>query len=371
MKIQVRKPFFPDSSILKIQKNINESLKIGRLSLGKNVSEMEKRFAKYLKIKYVVAVSSATAGLHISLLSSNIKQGDEVIVPPKTFISTANAAIYCNAKPIFCDVDEDSFNLDPKKLQKLITKKTRAIIPVHIGGNICHMDEILEIATRNNLTVIEDAAHAHGATLQKKKAGTFGDLGVFSFYPDKVMASSDGGIIVTNNKSHYDQIQLLRNIGRKKMGEYDFTEIGYNYRMNEIQAIIVLEQLRILPEMLKKRRKIASIYDEELKDLKDLKIQKIEKNVQSSYYAYILRLTNGNLKNLVKKLSRKGIETTPMFTSLYKTKIYKKILEKKYEKCPISELLDDQTFTIPLHPGLIEKEIHYVTKEIKNIINKN
>ena len=201
MKIQVRKPFFPHSSILKIQKNINQSLKIGRLSLGKNVSEMEKRFAKYLKIKYAVAVSSATAGLHISLLSSNIKQSDEVIVPPKTFISTANAVIYCNAKPIFCDVDEDSFNLDPKKLQKLITKKTRAIIPVHIGGNICHMDEILEIATKNNLAVIEDAAHAHGATLQKKKAGTFGDLGVFSFYPDKVMASSDGGIIVTNNKS--------------------------------------------------------------------------------------------------------------------------------------------------------------------------
>jgi len=254
MKIQVRKPFFPDSSILKIQKNINESLKIGRLALGKNVLEMEKRFAKYLKIKYVVAVSSATAGLHLSLLSSNIKQGDEVIVPPKTFISTANAAIYCNAKPIFCDVDEDSFNLDPKKLQKLITKKTRAIIPVHIGGNICHMDEILEIATKNNLTVIEDAAHAHGATLQKKKAGTFGDLGVFSFYPDKVMASADGGIIVTNNKSHYDQIQLLRNIGRKKMGEYDFTEIGYNYRMNEIQAVIASEQLLQLPKMLKRRR---------------------------------------------------------------------------------------------------------------------
>lgn len=371
MKIQVRKPYFPDNSIIKIQKKINESLKIGRLALGQNVSEMEEKFAKYLKIKYAVGVSSATAGLHISLLSLNIKPGDEIIIPPKTFISTANAAIYCNAKPIFCDVDNDSFNLDSKKLQKLITKKTRAIIPVHIGGNICQMDEILEIATKNNLAVIEDAAHAHGATLQKKKAGTFGDLGVFSFYPDKVMSSADGGMIVTNNKSHYEQLQLLRNIGRKKAGVYDFTEIGYNYRMNEIQAIIVLEQLRILPEMLKKRRKIASIYDEELSDLKNLKIQKIEKNVQSSYYAYILKLTNGNLRKIIKELTRKGIETTPMFTSLYKTTIYKKILQNKYKKCPISELLDEQTFTIPLHPGLTKEEMYYVIKEIKNLTNIN
>ena len=365
MKVQLRKPFFPNESILKIQHQIKDILKSGQLTLGKRVKLFEENFAKYFNMKYTIGVSSATAGLHISLLSLDIKQGDEVIVPAKTFISSANAALYCNAKPVFCDVDEFTFQLDPSKIEHLITKKTKAIIPVHLGGNICDMNKIKKIAKKYNLSIVEDAAHAHGATLNGKFAGTFGKLGVFSFYPDKIMASSDGGMIVTNSRQLFDKLILLRNIGRKEIGKYDYTEIGYNYRMNEVQAILAQEQLRLLPKMLKKRREIAKRYNLGFKELSNIRIQKISQNVNSGYYAYIMKLTKGNLDKFRKKLLDKGIETSPMFTTVYKTNAYKKL--KKIDCfCPISEKLDTQTFTIPLHPGLTSKQIDYVIKEIKN-----
>jgi len=367
MNVQLRKPFFPKRSIQKIQSQIKNVLINGKLTLGKNVELFEKKFSNFQGMKYAVAVSSATAGLHLSLLSVGIKKNDEIIVPAKTFISTANAALYCNATPKFCDVDESTFQLDPKNLKKLITKKTKAIIPVHIGGNVCPMKEIIEIAEVNNIRIVEDAAHAHGSTLNNKKAGSFGDIGVFSFYPDKVMASSDGGIIVTNNHMIYQKLLLLRNVGRKKIGNYEYSEIGYNYRMNEIQAILALEQLHLLPKMLKKRRQIASVYNMKFKELPNLQIPTILPTVKSSYYAYILRLTKGNLKKTRKKLSSRGIETSPMFFSVYKTEAYEKLFGIR-KLCPISEKLDKQTFTIPLHPGLTNIEVDYVIKQIKNIL---
>ena len=365
MKVQLRKPFFPQQSILNIQKKIKNVLKSGQLTLGENVKLFEKDFAKFLNIKYAVAVSSATAGLHLSLLSLGIKNDDEVIVPAKTFISTANAALYCNAKPIFCDVNEDTFQLEPSVLEGLITNKTKVVIPVHLGGNICDMKKIQKIAKKNDLIVIEDAAHAHGSTLDGKMAGTFGKAGVFSFYPDKIMASSDGGIIVTNNHSMFEKLLLLRNVGRKEIGKYDYTEIGYNYRMNEVQAILAQEQLKLLPKILKKRRDIAKKYNSELKENSILQNQKIFSNVNSGYYAYIMKITNGKLNQLRKKLLEKGIETSPMFQTIYKTTIYKKLLGKIKNICPISEKLDKQTFTIPLHPSLSNKQVNYVIDQIK------
>jgi len=370
MKIQLRKPFFPEKRITKIQSQIRKVLRSGQLTLGKNVSSFENSFARFLNMKYGIAVTSGTAGLHVALLSLNIKKGDEVIVPAKTFISTANAAVYCNAKPIFCDVDEDTFQIDPANLSKLINKRTKAIIPVHIAGNVCKMDEILEISRKKGIAVVEDAAHAPGATLRKKKAGTFGDIGVFSFYPDKVMASSDGGIMVTNNRNIYEKAILFRNVGRPLIGKYDFSVIGYNYRMNEIQAIIAIEQLKLLPMMLKRRRKLAKIYDDSLNSIKNIKKQKITPEVEPSYYAYVLRLLRGNLSSLRNTLLKKGVETSPMFTTLYKTKPYLKLIKTTLEKCPISEKLDKQTFTIPLHVGMTNNQVEYVCRNIKQIINQ-
>jgi perosamine synthetase len=368
MKIQVRKPFFPPKSIDNIQKNIRKILESGQLTLGENVNSFESKFSKFHKIKYACGVSSATAGLHLSLLALDIKKGDQVIIPAKTFISTANAALYCNATPIFCDVDDTTFQMDPLKLKKLINKNTKAIIPVHLGGNVCPMDEILEISNKENISIVEDAAHAHGATYNKQYAGTFGRIGVFSFYPDKVMASTDGGMIVTNDSKIQEKLELLRNVGRKKLGKHDFSVIGYNYRMNEIQAILGNEQLQLLPYMLKKRRAIAEKYDLELNELKSLNIQMIKPNVNSAYYSYIVRLVKGNLKNLRIRLAEQNIETSSIFTSIYKTKPYEKIFGKRNGLCPITEILDSQTFTIPLHPGLQQKDMLYIIKNLKKFV---
>jgi perosamine synthetase len=365
MKVQLRKPYFPQKSINKIQPEIKKVLQSGRLTLGENVKKLEVEFAKFESSKYAVAVSSATSGLHISLLGLNIKKGDEVIVPAKTFISTANAVLYCNAKPVFCDVDEDTFQLNPEKLLKLITKKTKAIIPVHLGGNISPMKEILKISHNNNLKIVEDCAHAHGSTMNNKKSGTFGDIGVFSFYPDKIIASCDGGIIVTDNSKVFEKLQLLRNVGRKQLGQDIFSEIGFNYRMNEIQAILALEQLKILPKMIKRRRQVAKIYDDAFKDLSELQSQKIPKNVENSYYAYILRLKNKNLFTFLDKLTKKGIETSLMFKTIYRHKAYQKNFKIR-NHCPISEKLDKETFTIPLHAGIKNEEVEFVINTIKN-----
>lgn len=369
MKVQLRRPFFPNRSIIKIKKDIENTLKTGTLTLGENLQLFERRFAKFQKMRYACAVSSGTAGLHLALLSIGVSKGDEVIVPTKTFISTANAALYCNATPIFCDVDDQTFQIDPFKLKKLITKKTKAIIPVHLGGNICLMNEILEIGQQHDVVIVEDAAHAHGSTMNRKKAGSFGTLGIFSFYPDKILASSDGGLIVTNDHKLYEKLTLLRNVGRERLGKYDFSLIGYNYRMNEIQAIIANEQLNLLKLMIDKRRKIASNYDDELGSLEDIMIQKINPGVKSSYYAYILRLMRGNLNKLRMKLAKLGIETSPMFTSLHKTKPYVDIFGRREGLCPVSEQLDNETFTIPLHPAMNSTDINFVIKSLKKFVN--
>ena len=364
--IKLRKPYFPEKSIQKIQNKISLALKNGQLTLGENVDVFEKKFARFTESRFACGVSSATAGLHISLLSLGIKQNDEVIIPSKTFISTANAAVYCNAKPIFCDVQENTFQIDPNHVKKLITKRTKAIIAVHLGGNVCDMNQLLEISKQNNIPIIEDASHAHGATLNRKKAGTFGLTGVFSFYPDKVMSSADGGIIITKDSNVYEKILELRNVGRKNLGEHNYNRIGYNYRMNELQAVLLNEQLRLLPSMLKKRREIAKVYDKQLQSINNVVRQSIPKSVKSSYYAYILRLTKGNLEKLRKKLYQKGIETSPMFTTVYKMKAYADIIDNVHP-CKISEKLDKQTFTIPLHPGLTRNEMNKVVNEIKKI----
>ncbi|MGB6464518.1 MAG: DegT/DnrJ/EryC1/StrS family aminotransferase [Nitrosotalea sp.] len=370
MKVQLRKPFFPPTSISKINTEIGRVLRNGRLVLGEHLKRFEAEFAQFVGTKYACAVSSGTAGLHLSLLSLGIGHGDEVIVPAKTFISTAHAAMYCNATPVFCDVDEETFLIDPSKFKKLITKKTKAVIPVHVGGNMCAMDEIMEIAKKHKMAVIEDAAHAHGSEFRKKKAGSIGTAGVFSFYPDKIMASSDGGIITTNDKNIYEKLDLLRNVGRRNLGNYEFSIIGYNYRMNEIQAIIAREQLRLLPKMIKRRKEIVSIYDSELNGIKILRKQKIESDVVPVYYAYILRLVKGNLEKFRTALLKKGVETSPIFTSLHKTKPYVDVFGKRDGLCPISEELDSQTFTIPLHPAMTDKKIHYVIKTIKNLVKE-
>jgi len=334
--MNLRKPYFPYDNIVNIQGKIGEALQSGWLTLGENVNTFEESFAYEVGSKYAVGVSSATAGLHCALLSMGIGKGDEVIVPAKTFISTASAVLYTGATPVFCDVDEGSFNIDTYKIKELITDKTKAIIPVHLAGNMCKMKSIQNFG----IPIIEDAAHGHGSELFGQRAGTFGKMGVFSFYPDKIMASCDGGIVVTDDYDMYKKLLLFRNMGREELGSHDYTELGYCYRMNEIQAILAQSQLDILPQMIKTRRAIAELYD-------DTGIPHQRILGESGYYTYI-----------IKGPEPKGIPHSPMFQTLYKNTIFKKM--GLTGNCPISEYLDGRLWTVPLHAGMTRDEIREV-----------
>lgn len=344
-----------------ILQNVKASLQSGILTLGPHMKQFEDNFSNYLGIKHSLGVTSATAGLHLAMLALDVQNG-EVIVPSKTFVSTPNAAIYCSAKPVFCDVDPLTYNMDPSSLKKLITKKTKAIIPVHVAGNPCEMDEIMEIADSNSIPVVEDAAHAHGATYKGKKCGTIGKIGVFSFYPDKILSSSDGGAVVTNDKEIADRVHLLRNVGRAALGQYDVLEIGFNYRMNEMQAILVQEQLKHITEMLEKRKLLAQRYDQNLNNIENLGIQAKKEYVSHSYYAYVIRVHGINRETFRAYLKERGVESSPMFEPIYLTTKYLGMYsEYKQGLNPVSEKVSMETISIPLHPGLTLEDVDYVS----------
>lgn len=362
--MQLRRPFFPPDSSERILSRVKDALNSGVLTLGPNVKKFEEDFGKYLGMSHVLGVTSATAGLHLAMLALEIHDG-EVIVPSKTFVSTANAPIYCGAKPVFCDIDSETYNMDPNFLKKLISPKTRAIIPVHVAGHPCDMDEIMEIANSKGIPVVEDAAHAHGAEYKGRKCGTMGIIGVFSFYPDKIMASSDGGAVVTNDKRLADRIHLFRNVGRQALGQYDVLEIGYNYRMNEMQAILVSEQLSLLPEMLKARRALARRYDGNLLDVDGIITPPVKGYAMHSYYAYVIRVPKFDQEKFRKYLSENGVESSPMFKPVYLSSRYLGMYsEFKPGLNPISEKISQETASIPLHPGLTEEDIDYTSQVI-------
>lgn len=367
-RVQLRKPYFPSESIDRILDNVRASLESGILTLGPHTRRFEENFARYLGCSRVLGVTSATAGLHIALLALGIASG-EVIVPSKTFVSTANAPIYCGAKPVFCDIDPSTYNMDTNYLKQAITEKTKAIIVVHIAGHPCEMDEIMELAQSRAIPVIEDAAHAHGAEYKNRKCGTIGDIGVFSFYPDKILSSSDGGAVVTNDEKVAEKVHLLRNIGRPALGQYDVLEIGYNYRMNEMQAILANEQLSLLPFMLEKRRTLAERYNRNLKDIDGMIVPYSKPYVRHSYYAYVIRVLG--IERIIFKniLLEKGVESSPMFDPVYLSTRYLNMYEEyKAGLNPVSEQVSKETISIPLHPALGESDVDYVSDVIISTI---
>ena len=269
------------------KKAVSEVLSSEIIASGPKTEEFEKKFAKFVGTKYAITSTSGTTALHLSLLSLGIKKGDEVIVPSFTFIASANTVIFCDAKPVFCDVDPRTFNIDPGKIKKLITKKTKAIMPVHMYGQPADMKPISETAKKHGLYVIGDAAQAHGASYNKKKIGSFGNLECFSFYPTKNMTTGEGGMLTTNNKEIFERAMSIRNHGRSKTKwGYEHKRIGYNYRITDITAAIGLEQLKKLPKFNKKRKQNANFLN---KNLENIEIPYVIKNAEHVYHQYTIK----------------------------------------------------------------------------------
>ena len=357
-------PNFPEEDIPKIMEKLKEPLLSGFLTQGPNVQEFEETWRRYIGTRHAIAVNSCTAALHIALECISIGKGDEVIVPSNTFVSTANVVLFCGAKPVFAEIDPRTFNIDPEDVENRITDKTRAIIPVHLAGQPCEMDKIMEIAGEHNLYVVEDAAHAHGSVYRGKKCGTFGIANCFSFYPTKVMAGAEGGIITTDDDEVAEKARRLRNCGRGGMGPLEITEIGYNYRMNELQAILCLYQMDNLEMLLDRRKIIADYYAEGLNEIEGIEPPHKIDDVICSYYTYIVKVRSDRDK-LRERLNHRGIGTSIMYHPVHLQPVYRKLFGYKEGMLPITEEVSKRVVSLPIYPKMSEVDVDYVVSALK------
>ena len=350
-----------------ISKAIREVISRGDFILGKDVLEFENEFSKECGCQFGVGVNSGTDALFLSILSLGIGPQDEVIVPDFTYIATALAVSYTGARPVFVDIDEETYNIDPRKIQKAITKKTKAIIPVHLFGQPANMPQILRIAKDKGLKVIEDVAQAHGATIklgQKgwKKVGSLGDTGCFSFYPSKNLgAMGDAGMVVTNDEQIYQKLLILRDQGR--ITKYKHTIIGYNARLDTLQAAILRVKLRRLNQWNSMRQKAARTYDKYLKGIKGVAIPKVAAGLRHVYHIYAIRVKNRD--KVYEHLREKGITAMLHYPiPLHLQMAYRHLGYRKGD-FPVSEKIASEIISLPMHPYLRENQIKYIAKDLK------
>jgi len=333
-------------------------------SLGGFINKFEDEFAKFIGTKYALTVANGTVGLHLALVSLGIKEGDEVIVPDLTFIATANAVKYTGAMPIFADIDKETWCISVEDIERKITPRTKAIIPVHLYGHPADMDPIIEIAKRYNLYIIEDCAEAHGAEYKGKKVGSIGHCGVFSFYGNKIITTGEGGMITTNDEKLYERAKYLRDHAMVKEKRYWHTEVGYNYRMTNIQAALGLAQLERINEIINKKRRIFEWYKEELSDLEGIKLNPEKEWAKNVFW--MVCLVNENFDEekrdeFMKKLREKGIDTRPFFYPCSMMPMYKKdgfVNRIAYE-------IYQKGINLPSGYNLKEEEIKWICQEVK------
>lgn len=341
---------------------IQEVIDNSAFIMGENVQEFENEFAKFCGVKYGVGTSSGTTALHLALVACGIKQGDEVITVPYTFIATTEAISHTGAKVVFVDIEDRSYNMDSGKIEQAVTEKTKAIIPVHLFGHPADMDKIMEIAKKHNLIVIEDACQAHGAEYKGKKVGSLGDIACFSFYPGKNLgAYGDAGMAVTDNKALAEKMRLLRNHGYQK--KYYHKIEGYNYRLDAIQAAILRVKLRHLEEWTEKRRKNAKLYDELLKG-SGVKTPLEMEYARHVYHLYVIGIEKR--EELYLRLKKNEISTAIHYPlPLHLQQAYSYLGYKKGD-FPVSEACTERLLSLPMFPELTEDEI----KRIVEIIEK-
>jgi len=373
IKVPFFKPYISKSDHVVVE----NALKSNILTNGVNLENFEKSFSKFSNSKYAIGVSNATSALHLSLKALGIGKGDEVIVPDMTFVATASSVLLSGATPVLADVDDD-LNLSIDSIKKSLTKKTKAIIPVHFAGKPCTINKIKKITTSNDLKLIEDCAHAIGSKLNNQHVGTFGDVGCFSFYPTKNITTLEGGMVITQSKKISDKINSLRNHGITKTlfqryskghpWEYDITEPGYNYRLDEIRAALGLNQLKQIKKLNNLRKNAFKNYNQKLKNKNGLITPNFENNSKHSCHLYILKITKefGMSRNeLYEKLLSAGIVTSVHYKPLHKFTLFKKTC-KIYDSLKNSKSYYDQIISLPLFPLISIKEQDYVIKHILN-----
>lgn len=362
--IPIAKPLIGNEEI----ENVLAVLKSGTIAEGPKVKEFEEAFAKYVGVKHAVAVNSGTAALHVALLARGIGKGDEVITVPFTFIATANSILYTGAKPVFTDVEADTFNIDPEGIEDKITKNTKAIIPVDLYGHPAEMKAIMDIAKDHGLTVVEDACQAHGAQYHGKFAGSF-DLGCFSFYPTKNMTTSEGGMITTDDEAVAEKARMIKSHGSKVRYHHDM--LGFNLRMTDIGAAIGLAQLKKVDGFNDRRIANAAYLNKKLDRIDGIVMPTIKPGCKHVFHQYTIRVTKDlgmSRDDVVQKLNAAGIGTGIYYPiPIHQQPYYKELgYDESY---PVSEQLSEEVISLPVHPSITTKDIDFISDILRLQIN--
>ena len=367
--IPINKIFMDAEEIRAAAQVLRRGVLTNKSGSGPNVMRFEAAFSKYVGTKYAVAVNSGTAALHAALLAVGVGRGDEVIVPSFTFVATAEVVALAGAKPVFIDIDPETYCMNPDEIEVAITSRTKAIIPVHLYGLAADMVRIKKVAEDHNLVVIEDAAQAHGAMCGGKLTGNLGDMGCFSFYGGKNMTTGEGGMVTTNSREFYDALRTIRNHGESE--EYQSTMIGHNYRMPEIEAAIGLVQLSKLPRFLELRRKNARALLEMLGGVKGLQLPVTPSGHEPSWYVFTLRLlrTNASKRNMVlRKIQRKHVDARVYYPKpIHQFTYYQKQFGSF--KLPKTETAARQVLSLPVHPGLTESNLEQIVSAVETSLD--
>jgi perosamine synthetase len=369
--INLARPYFDNDEILEVQKVLDS----GWVSQGPKVKEFEEKVANFIGVKYAIAVTNCTCALHLANLSIGLTKEDETIVADYTFPATGHSVLYCGAKPVFCDIDSKTYNIDPQKIEDKITKKTKAIIPVHTFGQPANMDQIMKTAKKHDLFVIEDAACALGAKFKGKYAGTIGDIGCFSFHARKGITTGEGGMVVTNNKEIAEKIRYLSVFGMKTAWERktikgfmipEFHDLGYNYKMSDISAAIGVAQMKKIDRIIKKKQDLAKYWDDIL-DRMDFITKPFNSihctHVYQSYIALVDKQINRNA--VIEKMAQQGIQTQ---IGTYASHIQPVYGYKK--KCPVSFDVYNRAIALPIYYSLKEKEMDEISKILQNVLKE-
>lgn len=342
-------------------KEISQSIKARWLSGGPKVKKFQERIARLCSVKHAVAVCNGTQALYVGLKILGVGPGDEVIVPDFTFIASANAVVWAGAKPVFVDVEGKTFNIDPLKIEKAVTKKTKAIMPVHIYGQAARMPEIMRIARKHKLLVIEDAAQGIGVKYKGKPVGSFGDVGCLSFYADKILTTGEGGMVLMDSDELAKQAVILLNQGRTGRGWYMHDFLGYNFRMTDLQAGVGLAQLRKLPQIIKRRERNERLYKKYLAGVPQVSFPYIDPAGRRTIWRITILVENP--QSLLEFLGKKGIKANRTFGPLHSQPCYKYLKSRK--DFPNAVYAFNHLLRLPSATGLKEEEIRYVCQKIK------
>lgn len=351
------------------KKYVNDCLNSNWISSkGKYIELFEKKFADYLGVKYAISCNNGTSALHLAMLALGIGAGDEVICPTFTYVATANSIKYVGAKPIFVDCEPDTFNIDPKKIEKAVTKKTKAIIIVPLYGHPCEMDAILKIADKHRLYLIEDAAEALGAEYKGKKVGTFGDVATFSFFGNKTITTGEGGMVIIKHKEVAEKVKLFKGQGMNPNKLYWFEVVGYNYRMTNMQAALGLAQIENVDKFIIKRLDIARWYREALKNIKEIEFVAERSGVKHSWWMCSMLVKKaGDRDKLMKFLKQNGVETRPFFYPMHIMPANKNSASKNL---PVAEDAAARGINLPTFYDLRHDEINSISKSIIRYFKK-